>query len=443
MSPRSLSLGERVDRARRLALVFGRIYVRLRSHRFLAKRIQPADMDERWEAVHRQNAQEIYDTAVDLQGLILKGCQFASARADILPKPYQEILGTLQDQVPAYPFEVVRELVEEELGTDLEEVFVDFSEEPIASASLAQVHTARLKDGREVAVKVQYPEIASLVRSDLSNLRALFRTVGWLEPDFDLLPLIDELGANVPKELDFLNEARNAERIASFFPDRDDIRVPTMIHEWSSRRLLVMERMHGVKITDVETLRASGVDLKAVMQTLIEAFAEMMLARGFFHGDPHPGNLLVEKETGRLIILDFGLTKELPSGFRRQVLDFAGALLQGDEAKMGQTLIDLGFETRDGEEESVREIAVLILGVAKEIRADGRVRPETLERLRDEIPERVRENPIVRIPHHLVLVGRVLALLTGMNAALDAKIDFMRVLMPYALAPAADQETGR
>jgi len=430
---RSLTLGERIDRARRISLAFGRIYFRVRSHRFLARRIQPADVAERWETLHRTNAQEIYDLAVDLQGLILKGCQFASARADVLPKPYQEILGQLQDKVPAYPFDVARGLVEEELGRPLEEVFREFAEEPLAAASLAQVHAAVLKDGTPVAVKVQYPDIGALVRSDLANLRALFRAVGWLEPDFDLMPLIDELGASVPLELDFLNEGRNAERIAEFLAGRDDVTIPVIHWKWSTRRVLVMERMHGRKITDTEALRSAGVDLEAVMRTLIEVFAEMILVRGFFHGDPHPGNLLVESETGRLVILDFGLAKELPDRFRETVLGFATALLQGDSAAMGHALIELGFETRDGREESLHEIAELILGVAKEIRQDGRVDPETMARLREEIPERIRQNPIVRVPHHLVLVGRVLALLTGLNAALGAKVDFLKILMPIAL----------
>lgn len=430
---RTLSLGERIDRVRRISLTFGRVYLRLRSHRFLARRIAPPDMAERWEVLHRTNAQEIYELAVELQGLILKGCQFASARADILPKPYQEILGRLQDQVPPHPFHVVRELVEEELGRPLEEVFAEFAEQPLGAASLAQVHAATLHDGTRVAVKVQYPEIATLVRSDLANLRALFRAVGWLEPDFELMPLVDELAANVPLELDFLNEGHNAERFAEFLADRDDVVIPVIHWEHSTRRMLVMEHMVGLKITEVEALREAGVDLKAVMRTLIEVFAEMILVRGFFHGDPHPGNLLVEPETGRLVILDFGLAKELPARFRETVLGFAKALLQGDAASMGQALIELGFETRDGREESLHEIAELILSVAKQVRQDGRVDPETMARLRKEIPERVRQNPIIRIPHHLVLVGRVLALLTGLNATLGAKVDFLKILMPIAL----------
>ena len=430
---RPLSIGERLDRARRLTLVFSRVYFRIRSHRFLARRVRPSDMAARWEALHRTNAWDIHDAAVELQGMILKGCQFASARADVLPKAYQEVLGQLQDRVPPHGFPVVERLVEEELGRPLAEVFATFSEDPIAAASLAQVHDATLHDGTRVAVKVQYPEVATLVRGDLGNLRALFRAVGWLEPDFDLMPLVDELGANVPRELDFVNEADNAERIAGFFADRDDVAVPRIHRALTTRRLLVMERMEGLKITRRDELAEAGVDLAAVMKTLIEVFAEMMLVRGFFHGDPHPGNLLVEPDTGRLVILDFGLAKELPEDFREEVMGFAAALLRGDATAMGEALIGLGFETRDGQDESLQEIAALMLRVAKEIREQRRVDPETVAKLREEIPERIRENPIVRIPHHLVLVGRVLALLTGLNAALGAKVDFLQVLLPYVL----------
>ncbi len=436
MNARALPLRERLERARRVTLVFGRVYLRLRAQRFIARRIRPPDLESRWEETHETNAREIYDAAVSLQGLILKGCQFASARADLLPPAYSRVLGQLQDRVPPHGFGVVRRQVERELCRPLENVFTSFEEEPLAAASLAQVHAARLRDGTEVAVKVQYPEIATLVHSDLTNLRALFRAVGWLERDFDLMPLVEELGVNVPRELDFRSEARNAERIRDLLAGREDLVIPQIHHGLTTRRLLVMERIDGVKITEAREALGARADLPRLMRGLIEIFAEMILVHGFFHADPHPGNLMVERGSGRLVLLDFGLAKELPARFREKVLAFATALLQGEEESMGQALIALGFETRDGRAESLHEIAALLLRIAQEIRREGRVHPQAWGRLREELPARIRENPIVRIPHHLVLVGRVLSLLVGLNAELGVRVDFLRALLPYAMGVA-------
>jgi predicted unusual protein kinase regulating ubiquinone biosynthesis (AarF/ABC1/UbiB family) len=452
---RPLPLGERVDRARRIGTTFGRVYLSLRSLRWVERRLDPPDMAERWTRQHRRNARNIRRTAIAMQGLVLKGCQFLSARADVLPAPYVEVLGTLQDRVPPRDAEIIRAVVEEELGRPIDEVFEAFAPEPVAAASLAQVHEARLLGGRRVAVKVQYPGIGTLVRSDLSNLRTLFHALEVLEPDFDLVPLLEELGEMIPRELDFRAEAENATRIARDLEARGDVRVPEILPEWSTARILVMEFFDGIKVTDREALEAAGIDPAWVARTLIEVFCEQILVHGFFHADPHPGNLFVlpapvrpnepNGSTGptgsdgsngaKLGLVDFGLAKELPKRFREGVLEFAAALLQGESEGMGRALIDLGFETRDGEEDALHEIAEVLLHAGKEIRSAGRVDPELFARLRDEIPERVRRNPVVHIPHHLVLVGRSLALLLGVNAALGERVDFLRAVAPYVLGP--------
>lgn len=437
---RRVSAAERLRRARRIGTTFGRIYLGIRTHRFLERRVAPSDMDRRWERFHRQSAEEIYRAAIDLRGLILKGCQFLGTRADVLPPPYVEILSRLQDRVPPRSFPVVRAAVERELGCPLEHLFTSFSEHPIASASLAQVHEARLKSGERVAVKVQYPEIAALVRSDLQNLRALFRAVGLVERDFDLMPLVDELAEHVPRELNFVNEGRNAETVAGFFAGRDDVRVPRVHWEMTTRRVLVMEFADGVKITDAEGLRAVGLDGERVAQLLVEAYCEQILVRGFFHADPHPGNLLVQKAEGggpRLVFLDFGLAKQLPPYFRQGIVDFAGAMLRADADAMGQALVELGFETRDGRPESIAEIAHFMLDVAIRFQKSSYAGGDLRDHVSQELPRRIRENPIVRVPTHLVLVGRVLGLLSGVSRSLGSRVDLTRTILPYAVRPPA------
>ncbi|CAG0995585.1 aarF domain-containing kinase [Myxococcaceae bacterium] len=433
VSERTLSPLARAQRARRIGTTFGRVYLGIKANQLLEARVRPHDMRERWSRFNRRSAESIYEAAVDLRGLILKGCQFMGSRSDVLPREYVEVLSKLQDRVPPKAFPVVRRVVEGELGRRVEEVFESFSERPIAAASLAQVHEARLRGGERVAVKVQYPEVATLVQSDLANLRVFFRAIGVIERNFDLIPLIDELGAYVPRELDFVNEAANAETAARQFAGRDDVRVPRIHHEFTTRRLLVMEFIDGIRISDTERLLAAGVDVHRVVQTLVEAYCEQVLVHGFFHADPHPGNLLVEPDGPRLVMLDFGLSKDLPEGFREAVVRVAVAMLRDDAEGLATALHDMGFETKSGEREALRDAARFFLDFAARFRDRPYVDPRVFETLNDEIPDLVRRNPIVRIPGHVVLLGRVLGLLSGISRTLGSRVDLLRTLMPYAL----------
>lgn len=439
------SAAERFRRARRIGTTFGRVYLGIKANQWVERRISPSDMGRRWRRFNRQSAHSIHDAAVELQGLILKGCQFLGSRADVLPPEYVEVLSVLQDRVPPRPFRCIRECVEDEMEAPLEHVFASFEPTPVASASLAQVHRARLRSGELVAVKVQYPEIGDLVHSDLSNLRALFRAVGLVERDFDLMPLVEELASVMPRELDFEQEGRTAEQIGAFFGDRPDVAVPRIHWEWTRPRVLVMDYIEGIKISDAPALRTAGIDTDALMTTLVEAYCEMILGRGVFHADPHPGNLLVQPGAGgrpRLVFLDFGLAKELPADFRVRVVGLAAALLGGDAGGMARALVDLGFETRSGGARALEEIAEAVLEVATALRNQSFFDPEATRRAGDRIPRLVRENPIVRIPSHLVLVGRVVGLLSGLGRTLDARIDMLRTIWPYAMGPAARPARG-
>jgi aarF domain-containing kinase len=431
-----LSSAERFYRARRIGTTFGRIYLGIKANQFLARRLRPPDMRERWARFHRGSAESIYDTAIDLRGLILKGCQFLGSRADVLPGEYVEVLSRLQDRVPPKSFGVVRRSVERELGRPLEQVFTRFSERPIASASLAQVHEAILRDGRRVAVKVQYPEIAALVRGDLSNLRSLFRAVGLLERDVDLMPLIDELAGHVPLELDFENEGRNAEAVAEMFRGRDDVVVPEIVWEWSTKRVLTMQFMDGIKITDLASLQASGVETDRVARILVESYCEQILAHGFFHADPHPGNLLVQPDGPRLVLLDFGLSKRLPPEFRQGIVAFVAALVRGEPEPLVQAFLDLGFETRDGSRDGLLAVARFAVGFAQQVRERAWAEPRMFARWNEELPQVLRENPIVRVPSHVVLLGRVLGLLSGVSRSLGSRVDLLSVVLPYAFGGA-------
>jgi len=431
------SATQRVERARKIGVTVGRVYLGLKANQVLARGLSQDRMRERWQRFHRESAEAVYDAAVDLRGLILKSCQYLGARADLMPREWVDVLARLQDRVPARDLPSVRRTVETELGRPLESIFARFAPEPIASASLAQVHDATLRDGRRVAVKVQYPEVAELVRSDLANLRALFRAIDWLEGDFDLGAIVDEMGRYVPRELDFLSEARNAERMAAHFAGDDAIRVPRVYRELTTRRVLVMDFVDGVKITDRAALDAAGVDVPEAMRRLVDAWCRQVLVHGFFQADPHPGNLMIERETHRLVLLDFGLAKELPGDFRAQSMRFVLALLRRDPVEMADVLTALGFATREGSRESLIALSKVGIAIAVELASQGALDPERLEAIGEELLAEVRSKPLVRVPSHVVLLGRTLGLLSGLARELDAGVDPMAIVFPYVVGPIA------
>jgi len=254
------------------------------------------EADGHYARHHRRSAQATYRLATRLEGLPIKVCQFLGSRADILPAEYVDVLSALQDRVPPRPLAQLRPYLERELGAPVGDVFTDLDPVPLASASLAQVHRARLRDGREVAVKIQYPEIADLVAIDLENFALLFGVLARLEPNLDLRVVLEEVQKYVPLELDFCHEAANAERMAEHLAARADVLVPAIVREWSTRRVLVMDYAPGVRVTDVAGLRALGLDPADVARRLLELFCEQLLVHGFFHADPHPGNILVQPE---------------------------------------------------------------------------------------------------------------------------------------------------
>jgi len=435
----TLGAVERIERARRLGLAVGRVYLGIKANQVLARGLPRAQMRRRWRRFHRDSAENVYQTAVDLRGLVLKGCQYLGARADLLPREWVEVLARLQDRVPPRELPEIRRVVEHELGRPLDAVFRRFSPRPVASASLAQVHEAVLHDGSRVAVKVQYPEIAELVRSDLSNLRVLFRTIGWLERDFDLMPIVDELGRHLPNELDFLAEARNAERVAAIFAGRNDVRVPRIHHEWTTRRVLVMEFVDAAKVTDLEALAAAGLEPDAVVRTLVDAWCQQVLVHGFFQADPHPGNLLVEPDGAggaRVVLLDFGLAKELPDSFRHDTLALLMAVLRRDPEEMAAALDELGFVTRDGSLDSLASLSRMGLEILRELAESGSLGPERMERIGEELAEQVRRNPLVHVPSHVVLLARTLGLLSGVARSLRSRVDPLSIVFPYVVGSA-------
>jgi len=437
---RSSAPRNRVVRFLRVGAAFARIFAGYKLIT-LAERLRGAEWAEaRRERHHRRSAERLFRTAVSLQGVLIKTGQFLSARADILPDAYVDVLSQLQDRVPAEPFSVIRSVVEAELGKPLDAVFSSFDEQPVASASLAQVHRATLHDGREAAVKVQYPGIARIVDIDLANLTFLIGVLNRLDGSIDYRFVADELRTNIPKELDFINEGRNAERMAADTYDTPSVAVPDIYWEYTTSTVLVMEYMDGIKIFDREAMAAAGIDAGAVARLLMESYAQQIMRNGFFHADPHPGNLLV-RPGPQIVFLDFGQAKELSEEFSRQFAILANAIFAADDETMGSAFRGLGFRTKADEADGYVALGNAYAGDIIRSAADtGYIDIDTITGSYEEIVAVLKANPLVELPPEIMMVGRVFGLLSGLSKHLDARTNLPEIFRPYLENERGDAE---
>ncbi len=420
-----------------VAWLAARIYAGYKAIQFWTRFVSDRNREALYRRQDLRAARAMYATAVRLEGLLIKASQFIATRADILPDEWVSTLAGLHDRVPPRPFAVIRDQIEGELKRPLAAVFAHFEPVPIASASLAQVHAARLHDGRRCAVKVQYPGIEGIVRADLRNMMLVLKWLAWLERDFDFQIVAREVMKYIPMELDFEHEADNARTIRKNFAGCDDVVVPQVYREFTSRRVLTMELVDGIKVSDVAALDRAGIDKRAVAQKLIDRFCDMILRDGFFHADPHPGNILVQPGP-RLVLLDFGLAKDFPANVREGMVRLTFAILISDRAAIIRAFTELGFRTRDGSPETLLALADLFLGQTLR-RNKAYADQELVEKFSDELPRALRANPIVEVPGDVLLVNRVMGLLSGLGKTLDSQVNLFATLMPYAQRLVAPQ----
>jgi predicted unusual protein kinase regulating ubiquinone biosynthesis (AarF/ABC1/UbiB family) len=388
--------------------------------RWCRRLVQPQD----WKLQHQRGANRILDTAAALGGTLIKACQFASTRPDILPAPYVQPLSKLQDRVPPHPWSEIATVIRQELGRSPGEVFEWIEPEPVAAASIAQVHRARLYDGREVAVKVQYPGIAGIIATDLAVLQRIVALVARLYPTIQLQPILDYLKETLPLELDFQREAAAMTELRAALRHRTDVLVPAAIPDLSTRNLLVMDFIDGVKITDRTALLQADISPHAVAQLLNDVFAEQVFRLGILHADPHPGNLFVQPGP-KLVLLDHGLTVRLKPTLVHSLGEIVHALLVADFDRLTKALAEAGLQL-----DQQVEIATLLQLVG--VLLGGQQDTSAVDT--SDIGQQLGRS-IGYIPVELILMGRALGLLDGITKQLDPGLDALEIVAGYIPHP--------
>ncbi|XP_029316991.1 aarF domain-containing protein kinase 1 isoform X2 [Cottoperca gobio] len=284
--------------------------------------------------VHLRSAERLRDLCCANRGTFIKVGQHLGALDYLLPEEYTSTLRVLHSRAPQSSLEEIQQVIREELGKELSELFVSFEEKPRGAASLAQVHKAVLHDGRTVAIKIQHPKVQRQSSKDIVMMEALLRMVHWLCPDFAFMWLVEEAKKNMPLELDFLNEGHNAERVANMLAHFPFLKVPMIHWDLSTKRILTMEFAEGGQVNDREYMKKHGINVNEISENLGRMYSEMIFVHGFVHCDPHPGNVLVRKcpqsKKTEITLLDHGLYQVLQPDFRLNYCQLWQALIKGD-----------------------------------------------------------------------------------------------------------------
>jgi predicted unusual protein kinase regulating ubiquinone biosynthesis (AarF/ABC1/UbiB family) len=376
---------------------------------------------------HRLRAERLTATLAELGPTFIKLAQVFAARADILPEPYLSAIATLTDQVPPLPPGVAERVVREELGRDVGQVFGRFEPEPLAAASLGQVHRASYA-GREVVVKVLRPGVEELVGEDLDvSFRILF-LLNLLFPNHRtraITAIVSEFSKRIRDELDFREEARNAAMLRRNFQNEPRVVVPEVVTELVTRRVLVLEYVEGTRIDRLhERLAAGELDLARLVETVVDAYIKMMLEDGVFHADPHAGNLLVDPQ-GRLVLLDFGMVLQVERDTRRRLVETVLAAARQDVDGVINGFYELGILDPDVDRGTVRDAAQSLMAVSLK----DETSPRQIQRLVEQVLSTFYEWPLM-LPSNLVYFGRAGVLVEGIGLRYDPNFNALAMARP-------------
>jgi len=417
----------------------------------LSRRFRSAESYQRvTRDKHQRNARRIEAAIIRLRGLFIKVGQLISIMANFLPDAFREELRGLQDQVPPRPYRDIEARLREEFdGRAPTEVFAEFNTEPVASASIGQVHIARLPTGERVAVKVQYPDIEEIVRTDLRALKRIFGLLRWFMPDYGFDTIYREIREMVLAELDFRLEATAMQKIAANFARRSsaNVRFPRVMTAFSTARVLTTEWIEGAKVADLPRLQAERIDRRKAAQICVEAYCQQIFVDGLYHADPHPGNLLlqpplIEGEVPTVVFLDFGATATVSEGMRRGMVSFLQGAMTRDTTRIVTAMKEMGFISRRADPEVFNRVVqyfhdkmrsqVSIEGWSlKDFRFDPEESLGSLLDLRELNVSLADLRDAFHIPKEWILLERTLLLLLGVCTTLDPEMNPTVVIQPY------------
>jgi ubiquinone biosynthesis protein len=400
------------------------------------------------DEAHRRNARRVEKAVVQLQGLFIKVGQLISIMANFLPEAFRRELQGLQDQVPARPYRDIEARLREEFGgRSPDDVFAEFARHPVASASIGQVHLARLKSGEAVAVKVQYPDIDVIVRTDLRALKRIFAVLRWFMPDWGFDTIYGEIREMVLAELDYRQEAEAIRTISANFHGRRDVLFPRVMAEHSTARVLTTEWMTGIKIADLDRLAAQGIDRRKAARLCIEAYCQQIFVDGVYHADPHPGNILLrpgdaDSAGPAMVFLDFGATAQVSEKMRKGLVSFLQGAMTRDTARIVAAMKEMGFISRRANPEVFdRVVEHFHEQFRSQVRFDGfslkDIRFGTGDQLSSLLDLRQLDVSLAdlrdafHVPKEWVLLERTLLLLLGVCTTLDPELNPVGVIQPY------------
>ncbi|MBW4633461.1 MAG: AarF/ABC1/UbiB kinase family protein [Iphinoe sp. HA4291-MV1] len=382
--------------------------------------------------VARRKAQAVWirNTLLDLGPTFIKVGQLFSTRADIFPSEYVEELAKLQDKVPAFGYDQVEAIIEQELGKKIPKLYQSFEPIPLAAASLGQVHKAVLHSGEAVVVKVQRPGLKKLFEIDLQILKGITRYFQ-NHPKWgrgrDWMGIYEECCRILWEEIDYLNEGRNADTFRRNFRTYDWVKVPRVYWRYTSSRVLTLEYLPGIKISQHEAIEAAGLDRKIIARQGAEAYLHQLLDDGFFHADPHPGNIAVSPN-GALIFYDFGMMGRIKTNVREGLMETLFGIASKDGDRVVQSLIDLGALAPVDDMGPVRRSVQFMLDNFM----DKPFENQSVAAISDDLYEIAYDQPF-RFPATFTFVMRAFSTLEGVGKGLDPEFNFMEVAKPYAM----------
>ncbi len=390
---------------------------------YLPKQSQRRASKERWGAPER-----ILHVLEELGPSFVKLGQIMSIRKDLLPEEYIEQLSKLQDEVPPFPFEQVEEVIEVEFTKTIENLFATFNKKPLASASIGQVHQATLKSGEQVVVKIQRPGIKEKIETDLE---ILFNIARFVEnrtatgKHYRPVDIVEEFAQSVRNELDYMAEGRNAERIASMFVNDDGVIIPGVYWEFTSRRVLVLEFVEGIKISNHTALDNAGVDKRKIAKIVVNAMLKQAFEEGFFHGDPHPGNLTV-LSSDQVAFLDFGQVGRIDDWLRERFSDLILALISQSVNGIVRSMLKLGAIERHVNMQALKKDVARIKGKYYGMpMSEIKVGEALNEMLQLSYKYRIRVSP------EITLLIKSLMTLEALVQELDPKLSVVDIAEPY------------